>query len=71
MIAELHIYQYIWEKDFVFVNYDQRSANMSYYLNKKNWEEVSKSITYDNLMKDTKEVVDYLLKSAKSIVFLE
>lgn len=38
---------------------------------RKNWEEVSKSITYDNLMKDAKEVVDYLLKSAKSIVFVE
>ena len=71
MIVELHMEEYLLEKDYVFVNYDQRSANMSYYLNKKNWEEVSKSITYYNLMKNTKDVVDYLLKSAKSIVFLE
>ena len=71
MIVELYIDKYLLEKDYVFVNYDKRSANMSYYLNKKNWEEVSKSITYDNLMKNTKDVVDYLLKSAKSIVFLD
>ncbi|MDB2159283.1 alpha/beta hydrolase [Clostridium butyricum] len=62
MIPELHTYQYLWEKDYVFVNYDQRSANMSYYLNKKNWNEVSKTIECNIFIKDAKEVVDYLLK---------
>lgn len=72
MLAELHVYQYAFEKNYTVVNYDQRSANMSYYLNKKDWTSIAQTITTENLFKDIKDVVDYLLKrfNKKKIIIM-
>lgn len=65
-IAVASKYQSILEEHFIVVNWDQRGAGLSYS------KAVSKeTMSVDNFIKDTKELIDYLLKIySKQKIFL-
>jgi len=54
----VYAYQGALEKDLTVVNWDQRNAGKTYYLN--NAQEVYDTLSIDRMVEDLKEIVEYL-----------
>jgi pimeloyl-ACP methyl ester carboxylesterase len=59
MTPLIHTYQTRLEKEYTVVNWDQRNAGKTYFLNDA--KKVYKSLSLEQLVLDTKDVVDYLM----------
>lgn len=57
-----YYYQKPLEKDFIVVNWDQRGCGRTYYENKKT---DSKSVTFEQLIKDLDKLVNYIIDEYK------
>lgn len=62
MTTIIHSYQKKWEENYTVVNWDRRGAGETYYLNKKEAERLKDTLTFEQMLLDTDEVVDYLRK---------
>lgn len=60
MTSVLHAYQYPWEKEYTVVNWDQRIAGKTYFLNKKNAQQLASQLSVDLMLDDLHEIVLYL-----------
>jgi len=60
MTSALHAYQYPWEQEYTVVNWDQRVAGKTYFLNKENAEELASQLSIDLMLDDLHEIVLYL-----------
>lgn len=58
----IHTYQYAWEDKYTVVNWDRRGCGETYFLNEEKSDEIVDSMTFDVLLEDTNEVVEYLTK---------
>lgn len=63
MTALQHKYQEQWEENFTVVNWDQRNAGKTYFLN--NPKKTASTVSMEQAVKDTLDVVKYLQKSLK------
>jgi len=61
MTALQYKYQDEWEKNFTVVNWDQRNTGKTYFLN--NTEEITATVSMDQALKDTLDMVMYLRES--------
>lgn len=55
-----HIMQAGWEDKFTVVNWDQRNAGKTYLANKDRAEEIAKTGTMDDFVKDVDDIIAYL-----------
>lgn len=60
MIPMLHTYQYDWEAAYTVVNWDQRGAGKTYFLNQSGDRHDESEITAELLLSDIHEIVRYL-----------
>lgn len=62
MIPMLHTYQYLWEDDYTVVNWDQRAAGKTYFLNKDKTESIASTLSAEVMLQDIHEIICYLTK---------
>lgn len=60
MTTIIHSYQISWEQNYTVVNWDRRGAGETYYLYKKEADRIKETLTFEQMLKDTDGVVDYL-----------
>lgn len=58
----IYTYQYEWENKYTVVNWDRRGCGETYFLNKEKSDEIIDNMTFDVLLEDTNQVVEYLTK---------
>lgn len=62
MIPMLHTYQYLWEDDYTVVNWDQRAAGKTYFLNKEQTASIASTLSAEVMLQDIHEIIRYLTK---------
>ena len=65
-----YTYQQGLEKDYTVVNWDQRNAGKTYFLNEEKTEEILSDISIATYVQDTYELVQYLRNSLKQEVII-
>jgi pimeloyl-ACP methyl ester carboxylesterase len=70
MIPLLHVYQKILEEHYTVVNYDQRNAGKTFFLNDA--DKVYGTLSINRMVEDVREVVEYLVNrfSQEKIIIL-
>ena len=61
--SEQYLYQRGWEKYYTVVNWDQRNAGKTYFLNDP--EKTTNTLSISRAMEDTREIVSYLKEKFK------
>ena len=63
VIPFLHKFQYLWEKTYTIVQWDQRNAGKTFYLNDP--DVVLKSMSFERALEDAHEITQYLKQKLK------
>lgn len=70
MLPMLYKYQYALEKDYTVVNWDQRHAGKTYFLNEDNADQIQNTLSIATSVQDIYQVVSFLKESFNQDVII-